>query len=117
MTKKKPWHTMITGWSSDDLAKTGYSQYNGVGGGGVLANGYPVHRPPPDPTIRQGRQLPMVPGTKQTKVLLNQRSLPEDYSDSYMRETYSSKLTSYLRQEPFQHSLSLLMEARKLTII
>ena len=95
IAKKKPWHTMITGWSSDDLAKTGYSQYNG----------YPAHRPPPDHTVRQGRQLPMVPGSQQTKVLLNQRSLPEDYSDSYMRETYSSKLTSYLRPEPFQHSL------------
>merc|ERR1719510_2497980 len=94
MSKKKPWHTMITGWSSDDLAKAGYSQYNG---GGVLANGYPVHRVPPDHTVRQGRQLPMVPGTNQSKVLLNQRSLPEDYSDSYMRETHSSKLNSYLR--------------------
>ena len=109
MSKKKPWHTMITGWSSDDLAKAGYSQYNG---GGVLANGYPVHRVPPDHTVRQGRQLPMVPGTNQSKVLLNQRSLPEDYSDSYMRETHSSKLNSYLRQEPFQHFPCFLSRAQ-----
>ena len=101
--KKTPWHTMVTGWSSDDLAKPGSSQYNG---GGVLANGYAAHRLPPDHSLRQGRQLPMVPSTKQSKVLLNQRSLPEDFSDSYMRETHSAKLTSYLRPEPFQHSPS-----------
>lgn len=31
------------------------------------------------------------------KSLVNQRSLPEDFSDSYLRETYASKFTSYLR--------------------
>ena len=32
------------------------------------------------------------------KSLVNQRSLPEDFSDAYLRETYSSKFTTYLRK-------------------
>ena len=53
--------------------------------------------------MRQPRQLPMVPGpgggagAGLGKSLVNQRSLPEDFSDSYLRETYASKFTSYLR--------------------
>ena len=55
--------------------------------------------------MRQPRQLPMVPGPGGGagagpglgKSLVNQRSLPEDFSDSYLRETYASKFTSYLR--------------------
>ena len=109
--KKKPWHSLITGWSSDDLAQKSY--------GPVISNGWscPPQRFGPQHTTRPGnldsvrlsigniklfkgrggRQLPMVPGSNQNKTLVNQRSLPEDYSDSYLRESYSTKLTSYLR--------------------
>ena len=48
----------------------------------------------------------MVPATNLNKPLVNQRSLPEDYSDSYLRESYSEKLTSYLRTEPSQTCLA-----------
>ena len=40
--KKKPWHSLITGWSSDELGKTGYTP--------VLSNGYP----PQQTLTRQG---------------------------------------------------------------
>ena len=48
--------------------------------------------------VRQPRQLPMVPSASINKNLVNQRSLPEDFSDAYLRETYSSKFTTYLRK-------------------
>ena len=48
--------------------------------------------------MRQPRQLPMVPCDSINKSLVNQRSLPEDFSDAYLRETYSSKFTTYLRK-------------------
>ena len=40
----------------------------------------------------------MVPSASLNKSLVNQRSLPEDFSDAYLRETYSSKFTTYLRK-------------------
>ena len=157
--QKKPWHALLTGWSTDDLTltrtntdtaavNTNHAHYNGVANNGYpgpgiifehnniriinsvtchviricvaavwhiiiicvpwgpltllliyntdikLCSGYRKDTQ----IVRQPRQLPMVPSSHLNKNLTNQRSLPEDYSDSYLRESYSSKFTSYLRK-------------------
>ena len=61
----------------------------------------------------------MVPSDSINKSLVNQRSLPEDFSDAYLRETYSSKFTTYLRKAiadtDCRHLLQFAVKASYLT--
>jgi hypothetical protein len=103
---KKSWHNILPrGRSSDDITRTrrawdpliqsghnpNYLDYNYYGGPTV--NGTTGFQG--DSLIRQHRQLPVVPGY--TKSFAHQHSLPEEYSDPYLRESYSSKISSYLK--------------------
>jgi len=103
---KKPWHNILPrGRSSDDISRTrrawdpliqtghnpNYLDYKYYGG--PIGNGHagiPGHN-----LIRQHRQLPVVPGSINS--FAHQHSLPEEYSDPYLRESYSSKISSYLK--------------------
>ena len=97
---KKPWKPALAqeNHSEEAIKKTKHleplRQFGKKNTNYVHTNGFAG---PSEHIVRQHRQLPSVPHNTKNRQIAHQLSLPEEFSDAYIRESCSTRISSYLR--------------------